>query len=121
MAEQGPALDVLTVLRELEECTQIALLDKAYNVGSDRSSPLRILSPTELSDVHPTDASFSGSQSCMWVGGTSRSSFWDEEEDYFNVGEENEHMPRAVGAMGGGGGSAGSTHHCKRASKCSVS
>ena len=104
MAEQGPVPDVVMVLRELEECAQIALSDKAYDVSSDHSSPSRVLSPMELSNVRPTDALFSGSRSCMWVGGVSRSLFWDEEEDYFNVGEENEHMPRAAGAMGGGGG-----------------
>ena len=107
-----------TVLRELEECARVALSDEAYDVGSVRSSPSRVLSPTELSDVRPTDASFSGSRSCVWVGGASRSLFWDEEEDYFNVGEENEHVPRAAGAMGG---SAGSTHRRKRASERPVS
>jgi len=91
------------VLQELEECARIALSDKAYDVGSDRSSPSCVLSPIELSDVRPTDASFLGSWSCVWVGGASRSLFWDEEEDYFNVGKENEHVPCAVGVMGGGG------------------
>jgi len=28
----------------------------------------------------------------MWAGGTSQSSFWDEEEDDFNMGKENECM-----------------------------
>ena len=36
------ALDVLTVLRELEESARILLSDDAYDVGSDRSSPSRV-------------------------------------------------------------------------------
>jgi len=63
------ALDALTVLRELEETTRIPLSDDAYDVGSDRSSPSRVLSPTELSDI-PTDASFS--VSIMRVGRAAR-------------------------------------------------
>jgi len=47
MVEQGLVLDMLTVLQELEECMQIPLFDKAYNMGSDRSSPLHILSLME--------------------------------------------------------------------------
>ena len=86
------ALDVLTVLRELEESARIPLSDDAYDVGSDRSSPSRVLSPTELSDV-PTDASFS--VSVMRVGGRRESILvWDEEEDDFNVDEEDERVPR---------------------------
>ena len=86
------ALDVLTVLRELEESARIPLSDEAYDVGSDRSSPSRVLSPSELSDV-PTDASFS--VSVMRVGGRRESILvWDEEEDDFNVDEEDERVPR---------------------------
>ena len=81
-----------TVLRELEKSARIPLSDDAYDVGSDRSSPLRILSPTELSDV-PTDASFS--VSFMRVGGRRKSILvWDEEEDDFNVDEEDGRVPR---------------------------
>ena len=86
------ALDVLTVLRELEESARIPLSDDAYDVGSDRSSPSRVLSPTELSDV-PTDASFS--LSVMRVGGRRESILvWDEEEYDFNVDEEDGRVPR---------------------------
>jgi len=63
-------------------------------VGSDRSSPSRVLSPTELSDV-PTDASFSVSVMRVPVGGRRESILvWDEEEDDFNVDEEDERVPR---------------------------
>jgi len=86
------ALDALTVLRELEESAQIPLSDDAYDVGSDRSSPSRILLPTELSDV-PTDASFFAP--VMRVGGRRESILvWDEEEDNFNVDKEDERVPR---------------------------
>jgi len=86
------ALDVLTVLRELEESAWIPLSDEAYDVGSDRSSSSRISSPTELSDV-PADASFS--VSVMRVGVRRESILvWDEEEDDFNVDEEDERVPR---------------------------
>lgn len=86
------ALDVLTVLRELEESARIPLSDEAYDVGSDRSSHSRVASPAELSDVH-TDASFS--VSVMRVGGRRESILvWDEEEDDFNVDEEDERVPR---------------------------
>jgi len=86
------ALDVLTVLRELEESARIPLSDDAYDVGSDRSSPSRVLSQTELSDV-PTDASFS--IPAMRVGGRRESILvWDEEEDDFIVDEEDDRVPR---------------------------
>ena len=63
-------------------------------MGSDRSSPSRVLSPTELSDV-PTDASFSVSVMRVPVGGRRESILvWDEEEDDFNVDEEDERVPR---------------------------
>jgi len=77
---------MLTVLQELEESTQIPLSDKVYDVGSDRSLPLRVLSPTELSNM-PTDMSFLVSVMCV---GRQRKSIlvWDEEEDDFNVDEE---------------------------------
>jgi len=86
------ALDVLTVLRELEESARIPLSDDAYDAGSDRSFQSRVASPAELSDV-PTDASFS--VSVMRVGGRRESILvWDEEEDDFNVDEESERVPR---------------------------
>jgi hypothetical protein len=86
------ALEVLTVLRELEERARVPLSDDAYDAGSDRSSHSRIASPTELSDV-PTDASFS--VSVMRVGGRRESILvWDEEEDDFNMDEESERVPR---------------------------
>jgi hypothetical protein len=86
------ALDLLTVLRDLEERARIPLSDDAYDAGSDRSSQSRVASPTELSDV-PTDASFS--VSVMHVGGRRESILvWDEEEDDFNVDEESERLPR---------------------------
>ena len=86
------ALDVLTLLRELEESARVPLSDDAYDAGSDRSSQGRVASPTELSDV-PTDASFS--VSVMRVGGRRESILvWDEEEDEFNVDEESERVPR---------------------------
>ena len=86
------ALDVLTVLRELEECARVPLSDGTYDAGSDRSSHSRVASPTELSDVQ-TDASFS--VSVMRVGGRRESILlWDEEEEYFNVDEESERVPR---------------------------
>jgi hypothetical protein len=86
------ALDVLTILRELEESARVPLLDDAYDAGSDRSSQSRVASPAELSDV-PTDASFS--VSIMRVGGRRESILvWDEEEDDFNVDEESERLPR---------------------------
>jgi len=56
---RSAVLVMLTVLRELEDSTRVPLSDDAYDVGSDRSSPSRVLSPTELSDV-PTDASLFG-------------------------------------------------------------
>jgi hypothetical protein len=85
------ALDVLTLLRELEESARVPLSDDAYDVGSDRSSQ-RVASPTELSDG-PTDASFS--VSVMRVGGRRESILvWDEEEEEFNVDEESERVPR---------------------------
>ena len=52
------ALDVLTLLSELEESARVPLSDDAYDEGSDCSSQGRIVSQTEQSDV-PTDASFS--------------------------------------------------------------
>jgi hypothetical protein len=86
------ALDVLTVLRELEESARVPLSDDAYDASSDRSSQSRVVSPAELSDV-PTDASFS--VSVMRVGGRRESILvWDEEEDDFNVDEESERVPR---------------------------
>lgn len=86
------ALDVLTVLRELEESARVPLSDDAYDAGSDRSSQSRVASPAELSDV-PTDASFS--VSVMRVGGRRESILvWDEEDDDFNVDEESERVPR---------------------------
>jgi hypothetical protein len=86
------ALDVLTVLRELEESARVPLSDGAYDAGSDRSSHSRVASPTELSDVQ-TDASFS--VSVMRVGGRRESILvWDEEEEDFNVDEESERVPR---------------------------
>ncbi len=86
------ALDVLTLLRELEESARVPLSDDAYDMGSDHSSQGRVASPTELSDV-PTDASFS--VSVMQVGGRRESILvWDEEEDEFNVDEESERLPR---------------------------
>ena len=86
------ALDVLTLLRELEESARVPLSDDAYDAGSDRSSQGRVASPTELSDVQ-TDASFS--VSVMRVGGRRESILvWDEEEDDFNVDEETERLPR---------------------------
>ena len=86
------ALDVLTVLRELEESARIPLSDDAYDASSDRSSQSRVASPAEMSDV-PTDASFS--VSVMRVGGRRESILvWDEEEDDFNVDEESEREPR---------------------------
>ncbi|KAH9051603.1 hypothetical protein EDB83DRAFT_2542998 [Lactarius deliciosus] len=86
------ALDVLTLLRELEESARVPLSDDAYDVCSDHSSQGRVASPTELSDV-PTDASFS--VSVMQVGGRRESILvWDEEEEDFNVDEESERLPR---------------------------
>ena len=86
------ALDVLTVLRELEESARVPLSDDAYDAGSDRSLQSRVASPAELSDV-PTDAS--SSVSVMRVGGRRESILvWDEEEDDFNVDEESERVPR---------------------------
>ncbi len=86
------ALDVLTVLRELEESARVPLSDDAYDAGSDRSSQSRGASPAELSDGR-TDASFS--VSVMRVGGRRESILvWDEEEDDFNVDEESERVPR---------------------------
>jgi hypothetical protein len=86
------ALDVLTVLRELEECARVPLSDGAYDAGSDHSPHSRVASPTELSDVQ-TDASFT--VSVMRVGGRRESILvWDEEEEDFNVDEESERVPR---------------------------
>jgi len=86
------ALDLLTVLWELEESVWIPLSDDAYDVGSNRSSPSHVLSPTELSDV-PTDVSFS--VLIMRMGGRCESILvWDKEEDDFNVDEEDERVPR---------------------------
>jgi hypothetical protein len=83
------ALDVLTVLRELEESARVPLSDDAYDACSDRSSQSRV---ALLSDV-PTDSSFS--VSVMRVGGRRESILvWDEEEDDFNADEESEHVPR---------------------------
>ena len=86
------ALDVLTLLRELEENARVPLSDDAYDAGSDHSSQGRVASPTALSDV-PTDASFS--VSVMRVPGRRESILvWDEEEDDFNMDEESERLPR---------------------------
>jgi hypothetical protein len=86
------ALDVLTVLRELEESARVPLSDDAYDASSDRSSQSRVASPAELSDV-PTDSSFS--VSVMRVGGRRESILvWDEEEDDFNVDVVSERVPR---------------------------
>ena len=86
------ALDVLTLLRELEESARVPLSDDAYDAGSDRSSQGRVASPTEMSEVQ-TDASFS--VSVMQVGGRRESILvWDEEEDEFNIDEESERVPR---------------------------
>ncbi|KAI0262095.1 hypothetical protein BC834DRAFT_1043661 [Gloeopeniophorella convolvens] len=87
------ALDVLIVLRELEESARVPLSDDAYDAGSDdHSAHSRVASPSELSDV-PTEASFS--VSIMQVGGRRESILvWDEEEDDFNVDEESERGPR---------------------------
>ena len=90
----APRWTVLTVLRELEESARTPLSDEVNDVGSDRSSPSRVLSPTELSDV-PTDASFSVSVMRVPVGGRRESILgWDEEEDDFNVDEEGERVLR---------------------------
>ncbi|KAH9173762.1 hypothetical protein EDB89DRAFT_1905152 [Lactarius sanguifluus] len=62
------ALNVLTLLRELEESARDPLSDDAYDAGSDHSLQGRVASPAVLSDV-PTDA-------------------LDEEEDEFDVDEE---------------------------------
>jgi len=85
-------LVMLTVLRELEESARIPLSDEAYDMGSDRSSPSRVFSPTELSDG-PADASIS--VSVIRVGVQRESILvWNEEEDDFNVDEEDERVPR---------------------------
>jgi hypothetical protein len=65
------ALDVLTVLRELEENARVPPSDDAYDASSDHSSQSRVAPPAELSDV-PTDASFS--VSVMRAGGRRLSS-----------------------------------------------
>ncbi|KAH9975003.1 hypothetical protein BGW80DRAFT_1299516 [Lactifluus volemus] len=86
------ALEVLTVLRELEESARVPLSDDAYDAGSDHSSQSRVASPAEMSDG-PSDVSFS--VSVMRVGGRRESILvWDEEEDDFNVDEESERLPR---------------------------
>jgi len=86
------ALDVLTVLRELEESARVPLSDDAYDAASDHITHSRGASPAELSDG-PTDVSFS--VSVMRVGGWRESILvWDEEEDEFNVDEESERVPR---------------------------
>jgi hypothetical protein len=51
------AMDVLTILRELEESAHVSLSDDAYDASSDHSSQSRVASPAELSDV-PTHSSF---------------------------------------------------------------
>jgi hypothetical protein len=86
------ALDVLTVLRELEESARVPLSDDVYDASSDRSMQSRVASPAELSDV-PTDSSLS--VSVLRVGGRRESILvWDEEEDDFNADEESERVPR---------------------------
>ena len=86
------ALDILTLLRELEESARVPLSDDAYDAGSDHGSQRRVASPTELSDVQ-TDASFS--VSVMRFGGWRESILvWDEEENDLNVEEESERLPR---------------------------
>ena len=86
------ALDVLTILCELEESTRVSLSDDAYDASSDRSSQSRVASPIKLSHV-PADSS--SSVSVMRVGGRRESILvWDEEEDDFNVDEESERVPR---------------------------
>jgi hypothetical protein len=62
-------------MRELEEGTLKPPTDERYDVGSDRSSPSRVPSPTELFDM-PTDASFP--VSVVRVGGWRESILvWD--------------------------------------------
>jgi hypothetical protein len=86
------ALDVLTVLRELDESARVPLSDDAYDASSDRCSQSRVSSPAEISDVR-INASFS--VSVMRVGGRRVSILvWDEDEHDFNVDEESERMPR---------------------------
>ncbi|KAH8983972.1 hypothetical protein EDB86DRAFT_3119486 [Lactarius hatsudake] len=79
------ALNVLTLLRELEESACDPLSDDAYDAGSGHSLQGHVASPTELSDV-PTDASFSVS---VMQGRTAQvNSSLDEEEDEFDIDEE---------------------------------
>ncbi|KAH9029310.1 hypothetical protein EDB83DRAFT_2555075 [Lactarius deliciosus] len=83
------ALNVLTLLRELEESARDPLSDDTYDAGSDHSLQGRVASLTEPSDVS-TDASFSVS---VMHGRTAQAdSSLDEEEDEFDV-DESERLP----------------------------
>ncbi len=73
------ALNMLTLLRELEESARVPLSDGAC---SDRTSQSRIALLTELSDVL-AEASFS--TSVVWVGRQRESVLVSDEEDEFNV------------------------------------
>jgi hypothetical protein len=71
---RSAALDVLTVLRELEESAHVPLSDEAYDASSDRSMQSRVASPAELSDV-PTDSSFLSWLCALFLGHESSSIF----------------------------------------------
>lgn len=86
------ALEVLAVLRDLEERSRIPLSDDAYDAQSDRSG--RVASPCPLSDDEVStgnsdmDPDSSVAFSVVRVNGREESIMvWEEEEDDFNADE----------------------------------
>ncbi|KAI0314573.1 hypothetical protein OF83DRAFT_1165174 [Amylostereum chailletii] len=101
------ALEVLTMLRALEESSRIPLSDDAYDAQSDHASvgggshggPSRVASPFELSDGNDDgDSSFADTSfafSLMQVPGRHGSVLvWEEEEDEFRQDSDEERGPR---------------------------
>lgn len=84
------ALDVLAVLRELEEAARIPLDDDAYDAGSDTGGLSRVASPSSMSaDLAPEahsdhDASFAFSLVKV-RGRDEHVPVWEDEEDEFNA------------------------------------
>lgn len=84
------ALDVLAVLRELEEAARIPLDDDAYDAGSDAGGHSRVASPSgmsaDLSSESLTDPDASFAFSLVKVRGRAEHvPVWENEEEEFNI------------------------------------
>jgi hypothetical protein len=100
------ALEVLAMLRALEEACRVPLSDDVYDAQSDHGSAsgtpdgARVTSPeaafsreSSSDDAHDADASFAFS--VMHVPGRSASILvWEEEEDEFRADEDDGRAPR---------------------------